>query len=135
MLKFHRLYICLFFFIFCTACGTRSIEDFRAEGESLSRALTQELNQINTREELIAANPRLTQLFNELVNTIISAHEYRVKYPNELLQISFEGHNSNNQLRGELNRIYQIEGAREVIEKCQEEALNKLDVYERRLSK
>jgi hypothetical protein len=35
-------------------------------------------------------------------------------------------------LRRELNRIYGIEGGREIIEKCQEEALFRLDGFEKR---
>ncbi len=133
MSKIRRLLhlVCLSLLL-CTSCGTHSLEDFREEGESVSRALAQELNHIHTREELTAAGPKLTQLFNDLVETIIAAHEYSEKHPSaETPPLSPENHSSSDQLRAELSRLYQIDGAREVIEKCQEKALNRLDAYER----
>jgi len=38
-------------------------------------------------------------------------------------------------LHAELRRIYHIEGARSLVEKAQEDALNRLDAFEKRRAK
>lgn len=132
MKKSTLLLVLLIFFTF-TGCGRRSLEDFRAEGETVSRALILELSKIRTREQLIASGSRLQRLFNDLTDLMIAAHEFRQKHK-ETEKIDLPANlELNNLLRNELNRIYKIEGGRQLIEKFEEQALHRLDSFERRL--
>jgi hypothetical protein len=106
------------------------LQDYRAEGEETLRLLVQELHTIHTRQQLIAASSTLKQLFQELVEVMIAAEEYRDKHSQEEELFSGESSRYSNLLFMELNRIYQIEeGMRELVEKCQQDALNRLDGY------
>lgn len=131
-MQFSSLFTLFLFCVACVSCGSHSIEDFREEGRATTLSLTQELRQVHSRTELVACSNRLKQLFNDLVDTMIAAHEHHEREKTELSQ---EDHEVSDQLRAELNRIYRIEGAKEVIEKCQEAALHRLDAYEKRLAK
>jgi hypothetical protein len=93
--------------------------------------LIAELKQIRSRDDLVEHAPRLQELFNSLVDVIIKAQEFKDKHPEESdLSINKESMESD-QLRIELNRVLHMEGGREVIEKAQEAALNRLDAFEK----
>lgn len=121
--------ICL---LLCS-CSSRSLAEFREEGEGVTRSILRELQEIQTRTELVKAAPRLTKLFNELVGVIVSAQEFKSKSGDRIEEDSNTTDRAlSEQLRIELNRIYGIEGGREIIEKCEEEALFRLDAFEKR---
>lgn len=93
-------------------------------------ALATEFGHIHTREELIASSIRIKKLFQQLVDTLIAAQEFRKKHLDmEFPEISPAQLDTNLLLRSQMNRIYQIEGARELVEKYQEEALNRLGAH------
>lgn len=118
------------------SCNIHSLEDFREEGESITRLLIRELNSINNRQDLIIASPKLRLMFQELVKVMISARQYREKHPElDIPELSATNLLLSEELRIELNRIYHLEGGREIIEKCQEIALQRLDAYEKKLTK
>jgi hypothetical protein len=118
--------------IFLCGCSPSSVEDFRKEGEALSRQLMENLQNIRTREEVVKAVPRLKHDFEKLVDLMIEARRFQEEEP-------FEPDTSNTEvselLREELKRVYKIEGGREMIEKAQKEALIRLDAFERALKK
>lgn len=119
-----------------TACGPRSLEDFREEGEGVTRSLVKELSVIRTRSELLKAVPRLQKLFNNLIDVMIAAREFQEKSSKfDPIEWTYHNHELSDQLRIELNRVYALEGTREIIEKCQEQALHRLDAFEKRLAK
>lgn len=127
------IWLILLFILF--SCSTQSLAHFRFEGEAVSRQLINELKQIRTRDDLIEHSSRLQELFNRLVDVIIKAQEFKDKHPEEQIEPISEASLSD-QLRIELNRVLHMEGGKEVIEKAQEEALNRLDAFENlRLSK
>ncbi len=131
-----QLFLRLFLLLVLSACGSHSLEDFREEGESITRSLIKELQTIRTRDDLVQIAPRLQKLFDRLVDTIVTAREFLDKYPKlEIEEFSQKNHDLSDQLRIELNRIYCIEGGRELIEKCQESALHRLDAFEKRANK
>lgn len=116
-----------------TGCGPRSQEDFREEGEGLTRSLIQELQAIHTREQLLMASSRLQRLFDQLVNSMIAAEEFHALHPEQDKgELTQRNHDLSDQLRLELNRLYRLEGGRQMIEKCQENALHRLDACEKR---
>jgi hypothetical protein len=124
-------------FLFCQiimSCGHNSLEDFREEGEGISRQLTKELSSIHSRQDLLASQTRLSALFNKLVDVIIAAQEFRYAHP-DAEPLTHHDIALSEQLRSELNRIYAIEEGRKIIEKCQEDALDRLNTYERKIGK
>lgn len=109
------------------SCSSRTLEDYRDEGEGVVRALAAELKKIRTRDDLLVHAPRLKQLFDSLVDIIIEAEAYQNAHPEaELVLHHKRDQSASDQLRIELNRVLHLEGGREVIEKVQEEALSRL---------
>lgn len=115
------------FLLITAGCGPRSLDEFEEEGEGVIRSLIQELQAIHTREQLIAASGRLKRQFERLAGIMIAAQEYVVSHP-ELGKEKFvcKNHELSDRLRIELNRIYRLEGGRQIIEKCEESALQAL---------
>ncbi len=110
----------------CTGCGSQSLNDYRDQGHATTRSLIKEMQAIYDYEELIERRSYLTTLFSDLVDTMNSADQYRQKNPNaELSELSEVDHQLSDALRAEMNRLYRIEGVREIIESCQRDALKK----------
>ncbi len=124
--------LCLLLF-FCS-CSPNSAQEFQKEGETHCRNLVLELQKIEDREQLIAAEHKLKKQFEELIDLIIEAREYQQKQIDSD-EAAFEENGFEAPLEKELRRIYTIEGGREVIERTQQEALVRLDAYERALAK
>lgn len=117
----------------CYSCGSQSFDDFREEGEGVTRSMITEFKGIQTRQQLIEAKPKLCKLFDKLVDVMIASHDYRNKHPEAEPSATAKSQILSDQLRTELNRVYgSIEGGREIIEKCQEPALHRLDAYTKR---
>lgn len=131
--SFKSFYYLLVLFTFTTlflSCSSRNLEDFRDEGEGITRALTAELKKIRSRDDLLVHAPKLKELFESLVDVIIKAEEYKNTHLEAELPLAPKKEQSaSDQLRIELNRVLHIDGGREVIEKVQEEALNRLDRF------
>lgn len=134
--RFALLILILISSLFLSACGSHSSEDFREDGDATMRLLIKELQAIHSYSTLSAAAPKLKRLFNDLVDTMLKAREYHESHPAaEISDLSPKNHASSEQLRTELNRIYRLDGGRELIEKCQEGALLRLDAFEKNLVK
>jgi len=111
------------------ACTHQSLDEFREEGETVNRQLVLELQKIRGRDDLLEHQGNLQSLFNQLVDIVIRAEEFKDTHPNASMPETSTS--TADQLRIELNRILNMEGGREVLEKSQEEALNRLDAFER----
>jgi hypothetical protein len=130
-----HVYLKIFFSLLCTAgCSPGSIEDFHWEGESQCRALVDELQAIHDRDELLRAVPKIKKSFEDLVALMIRAREFQEEHPDESLPLISENSFSN-KLQQELRRIYTLEGGREIMEGAQQEALVRLDAFERACAK
>jgi len=114
--------------IFLQACAPSSSEDFYHEGEALVRELTLALVKIETREDLMAAAPKLKEYFGQLVSLMIEARKFE-KENEEFFDLSHLDRSASDALLGEMRRIYKLEAGRETIEKAQKEALLKLDSF------
>jgi hypothetical protein len=122
--------------VMATSCGPHSLEEFEEEGEGVMRSLIQELRVIHTREQLLAAYGRLQRQFDRLVIIMIAAEEFKHSHAEwEKEEFVRQNHDLSDQLRIELNRLYRLEGGRQIIEKCQEKALHRLDAFEKKLAK
>lgn len=116
------------------SCSPNSSEEFHREGEARCRTLVRDLEKIESRQQLVLAAPQLKKHFEALIDLMIEAREFQQKHMDEAALESDE-RTEDVRLEEELRRIYAIEGGREVIEKAQQEALARLDAYERALAK
>ena len=123
------IYSCLVVALLLASCGPTSLEDFRKEGEAICRSLVHDLQKIQSREELVRAAPHLKKRFSQLVGSIIEARLYQRESSEES---SFEPNAFDALLLFELKRIYAIEGAREIMESVEREALIRLDGFRER---
>ncbi len=85
---------------------------------------------MHSREELIKVLPVLKKNFEEIVDLVIEARLYQADHPED--GSLYDGLQSE-MLRGELRRVYTLEGGRETIELAQREALLRLDIFEKQL--
>lgn len=132
MRKLQVLLLSLLILFSSTSCAHRSLDDFQEEGEGVVRTLIQDLRLIQTRDDLIASSNKLQKHFEKLAYIMVEAENFysshREKERGDRLN-----HELSDQLRVELNRLYTLEGGRQVIEKIEERALcilyaNKRDV-------
>jgi hypothetical protein len=110
-------------------CSPNSLEDFHHEGEAVVRQLTEDLRAIQSREDLQSAFSLLQRRFDTLVSLMIEARKYQGGHSEEDFQeISLP---CDGELLKEMQRLYRLEGGREIIERAQREALLRLDAFER----
>lgn len=106
------------------------MEDYREEAAGINRSILSELKKVHRRQDLQYALPKLEKLYNNLTDVMIAAHNFREKNPkSETLPMNNENHALSEAIRDEMNRIYKIEGGRDLLEKAQEQALFRLDAY------
>jgi len=130
-MRIHLIFTC---FLGCIlfSCSPSSLEDFHFEGESVTREIIEELEMIQTREDLALHEQSLKKKFEKLVAIIIQARQYQIDYPEEALshQLLQESEISA-KLMQEIQRVYQIEGGRESVERAQREPMLRLDGFEK----
>lgn len=110
-------YILLLLFIF--GCKSPTGDDLHDQGQAIIHSLVIELQDVETRDDLILKKGQLKKLFNQFVEVLIKTKKTQVTNNEHDIQWS-------EQLKEELIRIYSINGAREVIESSQKDALERL---------
>lgn len=130
------LKVFLFFFLSVFfSCQPSSLEEFQFEGASRTRLLLKDLKKIDTREDLLVAEPRLKKHFEKIVEVMIQARLFQQKNAGLEIPVLEIGQTMSCSLLEEMKRIYAIEGGRECIERAQREAMLKLDAKEKVLVK
>lgn len=109
--------VCLLFLLICS-CTSKSPRGVPGEAERICKQLTKELQKVETREELLAAEGKLAALFEQLVDLMLLAGE-AAGFTNAYDQLLLE----------EMMRVYRIEGGREIVERAQREALIRLSKH------
>ena len=123
-------------FLMMWGCSPNSSEDFRHEGEARCRKIVTLLEKVENREQLLRAEPDLKKQFEALTDLMIEARKFQIEHLDDASsEILYEGNLAEAALEEELRRIYALEGGREIIERAQQEALVRLDAYERNISK
>lgn len=118
-----------------SSCGSNSLEDFQDDASVVIKKLIVELQQIQNQDDLIHHSSQLKGLFNSFVDVMIAAHEFKEKKQPDDQDLSFSQLLLSEQLRKELNRVYKMEGGRDIIEHYQQDALNRLDAYLKNVEK
>ena len=109
----------LFIYLVFAGCTPSSIQDLRFQGEAETRRLASELRAIDTTEELSKALPRIKKRYSKLADLLLQTRKFDSDGSPEPSVASEE-------LFAELARLYEIPGARELIEGAQSEAIRKL---------
>lgn len=130
MKKIALALVCLM--VFVAGCSPGSLKDFRHEGESVCRDIIDDLQRVETHDDIAKLEPALKRHFEKLVSIIIQAREFQIKYPEEAL--AFQGQQEaevSDILKEELQRIYRIEGGKEIVERAQRESMLRLDAFQK----
>lgn len=115
-------------------CNPSSLEEYQQEGESISKKMVQDLEKVHSRDDLVRIVPVLEKRFHQLVDLAIEAKKFKETDDAEDIILD-SAKEMSDKLRAELNRVYQLEGAKELIEQAEREALFKLDAFERSVAK
>ena len=99
-------------------CSPVTLEDLRYQSEAEMKKLVIELRGIQSKEDVQRASKRLKKRFNQMAKLLIAAR----KFPN----VESDSSSVGEELFVEFARIYEIPGARDVIESIQVEAVHAL---------
>ena len=117
-------------------CGPDTLQEYRQEGQATTRNLIREMRSISSREQLVDAVDRLEALFDELADVMIGARERQDEELRDApLPLTDRDHQLSAALKAEIDRLYQIEGGRDLVEAAQRDALSRLDAFEYRRSR
>lgn len=112
------------------ACHQESLDDFQDQAQPVITQLVTELREIRSRDDLVQHQHALERIFDQLVDVIINAEQFKDSHPEAVR--TFAGDNGlSEELRLELNRILHMEGGRDVLEKAQEKAVTRLENAEK----
>ncbi len=108
-----------------SSCGDPSPETLRRRGDRVLEALVEELECISSKETLVASQPQLKEYFLNLSKILLEleARDELQEVPENPL---------GKRLKAEMARVYQIDGARELVEAAQEPARLALELDRRR---
>lgn len=113
------------------SCSHECPDSYKEEAGTVMRTLIEEITPVKTAAELIKKQKKIKRLYTTLSDLAIAARKWQEKHPDAL---SCEGHNLDEtlseQLKKELERLYVIKGAREIMEEAQKEAIERLDEFE-----
>jgi len=86
------------------------------------RSLVKEFKAVKSRDELMEKEEKVKTLFEKLVKVLVEAKLYLDNH-DEALEFKWKDHELSDELKAEINRLYRIEGCKEIIEKCERDAL------------
>jgi GTP1/Obg family GTP-binding protein len=121
----------VFFFLGClilTACAPTSLDEYRREGEALCRRFTEDLQKIETREDLVKELPKIKRFYEEIADLMIEVKNFKEAHLGEATDTwSTPDDLASETLMIELKRVYRLEGAKELLEGVQRETYFRLD--------
>jgi hypothetical protein len=112
-----------FFFLtilFFSGCSPSTLSELRYEGEAEMKKLTADLKKLESYEEVQKSSKKLKKHFTRIAELLIETRNFSSPGSEELSAVGEE-------LFAEFARIYEIPGARAVIEAAQKEAIHRLD--------
>jgi hypothetical protein len=111
-----------------SGCAATSLDEYRREGEALCRAFTEDLQKIESREDLVKELPKIKKYYEEIVELMIAANEFKKAHLGEAIEPwSTPDELASEALMAELTRVYRLEGARELLDSVQKEPYFRLD--------
>lgn len=119
----------------CVGCQPSSLEEFQWEGKKQMELLLHDLQSIETREDLLVAEPALAKRWDKLVEVMIQAMIFVKKNPGQDVSMTNATQMLSASLQGEMERVYRLEGGRECIERVAHEPMLRLHAKEQYLNK
>ena len=123
-----NFFIALFFL---ASCAPSNLQELRYEGEGEIKKFISDLKKIETKEDVQRSYKRLKKHFGRIADLIILCEEAsflrRVSPTAE--QRDEDETPSGDALFAELARVYEIPGAKAIVEAAQEEAVRRLDRF------
>ena len=117
---YKRKYLMISLFAFLLLSCEKNAKDYAQMGELIQKKMIEELQYIQTYQDLLDHKKKLEQLHQELVDCIETAHQNQIEsIENESL--------TSNLLKEEMLRVLLIENAPNVFEEIQKDALYRLD--------
>ena len=110
------------YFIGCllllASCSPKSLDDLRVESDAEVKKIVAEMRRVDTKEELLKKAPLLKKRFTKLGMLLESARKlgHHPVPPTEASEALFI----------EMARLYEIPGAREIIEEAESDAIRRL---------
>lgn len=124
MIILYRLSLILIF-LMTLSCSSSKPEEFREEGVSITKNLIREFKKVKSRDELLDRTKKIESLFKQLTLVVSKAELYLKEHPElDIPYFSKDDQEASDELRLEINRLYMIEGCREIIESCERAALS-----------
>lgn len=109
-------HIFLLILLLTIGCQQASYESFRAEGRASTRELIAELRKIRTRDQLIAAEPRIKTRLKRIQELVDKVEIYRTENPDSMIpELDTVDHELSDTLKLELTRVMRLEGGQEVL--------------------
>ena len=119
--------------IMLSACAPSSMEEFRREGEAISRNFTLQLQKVETREDLVEMLPKIKKCYEEIVDLMIDLSAFKERHFGEAVDAWYASDQlASETLMIEMQRIYRLEGGKELMEDAQKESLFRLDAVLRK---
>jgi len=120
----------VFLLLFLASCSPSNLEELRYEGEAEIRKCTADLRTIETKEDVQRSVKKLRNHFNRIADLVVLGEEkglFKKGLESEETETFLHG----DELFAELARVYEIPGARAIVESAQEEAARKLTKIKR----
>ena len=111
--------------IFLIGCSGGSNKNYHERGQALCDQLAKELSTITTKEELVSRAPQIERRYAQIVDLMIEARIEKERRPHAFVDKG-DSLLSNERLKKELEKIYEIEGGRRFMEKHTRESLYRL---------
>jgi hypothetical protein len=108
-------------FLLLAGCAPANLKELRCEGEEQMKKLTGDLKKIETIEDVQKGSKKLKKHFNRIGELLIETRHFPPPAEPEGRTAAGEA------LFAELARVYEIPGARSLIETAQSEAVHRLD--------
>lgn len=116
-----RASIFFFLMVHLVSCSS-SLQDLRADAEKVTKELTQELAQVQKKDDLLVRLPKIKKKYLHLARLVYKTH-LLLKNDHEIgFEQAYPSH-AGYLLYRELVRICEIKGAKELIKQAQKDAL------------
>jgi len=124
-MKYRGLIIAFLLMNFFVSCGPSSLGDISLEASAHRKKLMKVLEKIESKQDLIDHSSKIRKEINAFTDLMILAKEMEGEEDQRM--VTTEDEILSSELKEALKRIYQIEGAREIFENLQRDALHRLD--------
>lgn len=125
-----KIFFTIFLIFSFSSCSLSTSADYQSDACVQIKKLTKDLKAVKDPIELQKKAKVIKKDFNKLTSLIISYRTYLEKNGEDEIAIDGSLEKASKELKVQLERIYNLDGGREVIEKAQKEAYIKLSLFE-----